>query len=118
MGAIRRAKIPMYECTVTIHLEDDLEPLYIKLCQKLKLPYEAGSMAGAVITAQVDHYHFLLSTQHLNHNTIGHELHHLVINIMKDRGIKEEESSAWLSGYLNDLIYKTLEKHKLYPFNG
>lgn len=118
MKVIKKAKIPMYDCTVSIIVNDNIAKTYENLCKKFKLKFEPGEMAGAVVTNDVDHYYFLLSTNHLNHNTIGHELHHLVVNMTKDRGITEEESSAWISGYLNDLIYKTLEKNNLYPFNG
>ena len=116
MSTVRRTKLPLYDCKVSIVIDDNLEPVYERLCKKFKLKFEPGNMEGAVVTGDMDHYYLLLSLPHLSHNAIGHELHHLVTNIMKDRGIVEEESSAWLSGYLNDLIYKTLENKKLYPF--
>lgn len=108
----------MYACTVNIYVEDDIEKTYKKLCKKYKIDCEDGFMAGVVIPGELNNYHYLLSKHYVDHNTIGHELHHLVIKIMKDRGITDEESSAWLSGYLNNIIYKSLEKKKLYPFHG
>lgn len=107
----------MYNCKVNIIIDSNIEKHYERLCKKLKLKYEEGNMEGAVLTGDIDVYYLLLSREHLSHNVIGHELHHLVFNIIKDRGISDEEASAWISGHLNEQVYRLMETKKLYPFN-
>ena len=107
----------MYGCKVTIIIDADIEKHYTKLCKKFKLKYEEGSMEGAVVSGDMDLYYFLLSANHLSHNVIAHELYHLVFHIIKDRGILDEEASAWIAGHLSEQVYNLIETKKLYPFN-
>jgi len=118
MPVLTNTKMPIYNCVISIIVEneDDIENSYKRICKKCNMNFEAGNMEGAVISGDMDKYYLLLNKSHLSHNLIGHELYHLLYHILKDRAITDEESSAWISGYLNNLIYKTLERQQLYPF--
>jgi hypothetical protein len=62
-------------------------------------------------------YYIVLLEKALSHNLISHELYHLTNRITKDIEITDEESGAWLSGFLAEKIYKVLQA-KNYKIQG
>ena len=49
----------------------------------------------------------------LSHNLLAHEIFHLTHMITKDIDINDEESQAWLNGYLTEQVYKILNKKNI-----
>jgi hypothetical protein len=49
---------------------------------------------------------------------IGHEIFHAVNTIQRDREITDEESGAWLIGYVSEFVYKFLKKKKIEVTDG
>jgi len=58
-------------------------------------------------------YYVALSRKFLNHNLIAHETFHLAYKIMENLNIEDEEATAWLIGYLTELIYGFLYENKI-----
>jgi len=58
-------------------------------------------------------YYMALSGNFLSHNLIAHETFHLAYKITENSGIQNEEASAWLIGYLTELIYGFLYESKI-----
>ena len=42
----------------------------------------------------------------MTHNTIAHEIYHVVVRVTEDRDIVDEESQAWLAGLITEKMYK------------
>jgi hypothetical protein len=49
----------------------------------------------------------------ISHNLIAHELFHLAQMVTKDIDIEDEESQAWLNGYVTENVYKLLHKKNI-----
>lgn len=64
-------------------------------------------------TNNIFKYYVALSKNFINHNLIAHETFHLASKIMENCGIQNEEATAWLIGYLTDLIYRFLYENKI-----
>lgn len=106
-------KNKMYDFSLTIVIDKDITPLYRKLCKKHGFDYNVKFVAGGVISGVMTRYYLLLSHDFLTYNTITHELYHLVSEIGHDRDIKEEESRAWIIGFLADQVFAFIHKSGL-----
>lgn len=84
--------------------------VYKKLKQNEKFSDEAE---GVVFTFDIDSYYIILDEIYLSHNTIAHEIYHAVVKVTEDRDIVDEESQAWLMGYLTEVMYKHIYKSGL-----
>ena len=110
----KKIKIEQYSCEliliVTDKIKEDTNKILKDANSKIKVDYE---IEGIFLFHDIDKYYLLLSTQHLTHNTISHEVYHAVVRITEDRDISDEETQAWLMGYLIGTIYKYLETKKI-----
>lgn len=68
---------------------------------------------GCMILCSMSKYYMLINSNYLTVDTIAHELYHCVCNIAGDRGIFEEESRAWLQGFIAQQIYNFLKDKKI-----
>lgn len=115
----KQLKIPNYNCTIHIMVTDEIVKEANKLFKKYKAPHRwKDAVEGTLITDDLQDYYLLLNTEYLTYNTITHENFHAAMHITKDRGIFEEESQAWLNGYINENVFKFLEKKKFTITHG
>lgn len=113
MTTKRTIKLQTYNCDVVFILTDTVrnEALKIyKLNNALESIFEDGDAEGLVFSFDLDRYYFIINLNYLTHNTIAHELHHVVMRLTRDRGVFEEEAQCWVSGHLAQEIYKFLHK--------
>jgi len=112
MKKSRTFKLATYNCNVifiiTEELKKEVNRIYKKHSNKEIFNDEAE---GILITLDIDNYYIVLDTQYLSHNTIAHELYHAVVKVTEDRDIVDEESQAWLMGYLTEEVYKFIDKN-------
>lgn len=111
MKYLKTITLPLYQCKIKLNISStinkEINNAYIK--NKLK-PIDVGNVYGVVIGFDIDTYYiFLNSNFPLTHGTLAHEILHLVESISKERDVLEEESKAWLCGYITDEIYNYLE---------
>lgn len=45
-----------------------------------------------------------------SHSNIAHEINHLVTNILEKKGIFNDETRAYITGYITGKFYKKIEK--------
>lgn len=113
MKTQKKIKLLTYSCNVFIIITDELKnqvnSLYKKFKNNDQFNYEAE---GVVVTFDIDNYYVILDKVYLSHNTIAHELYHAVVKVTEDREIVDEESQAWLMGYLTEEVYKFIERKK------
>jgi hypothetical protein len=95
---------------VTDQLESEMNRLYKKHKTGETFDIEAE---GCVFSPTMYEIYLVIDLKYLTHNTISHEVFHVVNNINDDRDIVDEESGAWLTGYVSEFIYKFLKKKKI-----
>jgi len=100
-------KLDTYNCDVVINISDDIiteaKKIYKKLDQQF---FFDGAAEGLVINLNIDKYYLLIDSHYLTHNTIAHEIYHVVVRVTEDRDIVDEESQAWLAGIITEKMYK------------
>ena len=112
-------KLPMYSCRVVLVIAEHVAAEATKLIKKHKLEMEfEGDAEGTVITPDIDLYYLVIGSKYITHNTLSHELYHVVKAVLRDRGIGDEEAGAWLMGHLTEFVYKTLDKKKYQVKHG
>jgi hypothetical protein len=74
---------------------------------------DSSEAEGITITITGKLYVVMIDWKYLSHNTIAHELYHVTRRITDDRDISDEESVAWLAGYLSQEFYKFLGSSKV-----
>lgn len=110
--------IPMYDCKIELTIQSNITSKFQSLCKKLNGEIITYSVAGAVVSKDMNKYYILLDSDKLSHNLISHELYHLTASILEDRAIEDEETGAWLSGHLASTIYRFIDKKKLNVIYG
>lgn len=111
---IKNIKLPMYNCVVHFIATSDLDSVVAGVFKKYKLEKDFDTAAeGIVISPDISDYYMIIDLKYLSHNTISHEMYHCVVRITEDRGIIDEETQAWLSGHLTEIVYKFLDKKNL-----
>lgn len=112
-------KIHPFSCKVHFIVTDEVREEMNKLYKKHKggEKFEAD-VEGCVFSPMLHDVYILIDIKYLTHNTIGHEIFHAVNTIQRDREITDEESGAWLIGYVSEFVYKFLKKKKIEVTDG
>lgn len=103
-------KIPLYEAKVIILVATDMGELQEYILKKTKMVANLADTHGCVFLWGDGEYVLTLREGSLSHNLIAHELFHLTLHVTNDIDIEDEESQAWLVGYLTENVYKILKK--------
>jgi len=104
--------IPIYNTSVNVFVVEHMDYMQ-ELLDKKKLAVDVSGCDGCVFQLSHDdkfQYYIVLVKEKLSHNLIAHEIFHLGTNMTHDIEISEDESRAWLIGYLTQEIYKILLK--------
>jgi hypothetical protein len=113
MKASKKIKIITYNCTVTFIVTDDIHSELKKIYKAHNIDEEIDAEAeGLLVTADISTYYLLVDVEFLTHNTIAHEIFHVVKKMTESREIFEEEAQAWIAGHIANDIYKFLDKKK------
>ena len=106
MKKSKRIKLDTYNCFVTVTITDKVKSvmngIYKKFNKKDQFTIE---VEGVVVSFDIDQYYIIIDKEYLNYNTISHELFHAVVKVTEEREIVDEESQAWLMGYLAQIVY-------------
>jgi len=108
----KKIKVGVYDANVVFMVTDSMEEVAIKTFRKTKEIWSIEDADGCVFYTTGLYYLVLLQEQ-ISHNLIAHEIFHLSTRICEDRYIEDEETKAWLTGYLTENIYKFLDKKKI-----
>ena len=104
----------IYNCKVNFIITQDISKEVKRIAKKHKFNFELEcEVEGIVFYFDISEYYLLINSTYLTHNTIAHEIYHLVIKVTELRDITDEESQAWLCGKITQDIYKHLEKNKI-----
>ena len=103
-------KVPLYECKVVLIVTSSMEELQQHVRKKKKANVDVLDTYGVVFNWGNAEYVLALHEASLSHNLVAHELFHMTMAITNDIDIADEESQAWLNGYLTEQVYKKLKK--------
>ena len=107
-------KLNIYNCKVNFILSLDINKDIAKISKKNKHAFTIDyEVEGIVFYFNISEYFILINDDYLTHNTLAHEIYHLVVKVTEPRDITDEESQAWLCGKLTQDIYKFLEQNKV-----
>ena len=119
MKLTKKFKLDTYTCEVELIITDNLIDEVNKIYKKFKLSEKFDEPSeGLTLTIDLDKYYIIINNEYLTHNTIAHEVYHLVVQVTEDRDIKDQEAQAWLCGHITEIVYKFLEKKKLIIKHG
>lgn len=104
-------KIQLYEASVVLLVAKSMETLENMVKKKTKSNnLDIKDTYGCAFSWGNSEYILALHEESLSHNLIAHEIFHLAIMITNDIDIEDEESQAWLIGYITEQVYKILKK--------
>jgi hypothetical protein len=119
MKLSKKIKLSTYNCNLHFIITDNLTREVNKVYKNYNMSEDfKDSAEGVVISLDIDDYTFILSNEYITHNTIAHEVYHVVVKVTEDRGVIDEEAQAWLAGYVTGEIYKFLQKKNLKITHG
>jgi len=106
--------IETFSCNLEFVISDKINIDISNVYKKYNVrSLEESTIEGILICGELSKYYLLIDLQYLSHNTIAHEIYHAVVRITEDRDIVDEETQAWLCGFLSDKVYSFLKKKKL-----
>jgi hypothetical protein len=110
MRIVKKINVNMYSCSILFVLTDEMgkseKYLQKKYAKGTLIPgTPAAEAEGITITVDGGLYIVMIDAKFLNHNTIGHELFHATKRMTEDREITDEETCAWLMGFLCQEFY-------------
>lgn len=109
----KKISIKAFGCSVLLILTDRLHLAEKHVHKKYKTsekPCEDGEAEGVTISVGFDLYVMILDMKHISYNLVGHEVCHVVQRITNDRDITDEETMAWLTGYLCEEVHTFINK--------
>lgn len=109
----RKITVPIYEAVVNLCIVERMEDMQEYLDKRVKGAIDVLGAVGCVFdmfTKNGPEYFIVFMGSEVSHNLIAHEVHHLAIKITRDINITDEETTAWLVGYLTENLYKILKK--------
>ena len=108
----------MYSCSILFVVTNEMgkseKYLQKKYAKGTLVPgTPAAEAEGITITVDGNLNIVMIDAKFLNHNTIGHELFHATKRMAEDRDITDEETCAWLMGFLCQEFYKFIGSEKV-----
>lgn len=103
-------KVAVYDVTVVILVLPNMIDLEKIVLKKTKSSIDTDRVEGITFTWGNSEYVVAFEQDKLSHNLINHELFHLTKNITEHIDITDEESQAWLMGFLSENVYRVLKK--------
>lgn len=114
-------KLQTYSCQLTFIITDKINLETKKIYKKYNIKIEEDDdteSEGVVLSPDIDKYYLLIDLKYLSHNTLAHEIYHVVVKVTEERDVVDEEAQAWLAGHIAGEIYKFLDKKKFQIKHG
>jgi hypothetical protein len=114
----KKINVNTFSCDVIYIVADNIFKVENLLHKKYggEKPKEDDTVEGYTITINAGLYVVVLDYRFLTHNLIGHEIYHVTHRICIDRDIEDEETMAWLNGYLHEEFYNFISTQKFKTF--
>jgi hypothetical protein len=113
-------KIPVYQCSCHIIINDEIEKTVNSYVKKNKWNQDLAIKVGeevhgyALSNGDVKNYYIFYSIHSLTSNYICHEISHLIDYILDEKDIERSgEARAYLTGHISEKIFEFVIKNKL-----
>lgn len=111
---LKKIKIDVFSSTLYFIVTEDIEEEIKRLEKRLKIEIDFdGAVEAFFVSAKKRNYYIVIQKNCLSYNTIGHEIFHATIGILETKYIEDEETKAWLCGYLTEEVFKSIDKEDL-----
>lgn len=113
MNYSKIVSISTFSCKLKIIITDNINKNTKNIYKKYNITYNENiELEGVFISTNGEIYYLLINEKYLTHNTIAHETFHASCAIAEDRDIEDEETKAWLCGYITQNIYDFIKLKK------
>ena len=114
MRHLKTLHLKMFDSDLKLIICPDIEKEFNSLVKKKDLNLNfSGDAGGLAFSYDIHEYYIMLRDDAVAHSFIAHEIFHIVEKITKDRGIRDEESRAYLCGYITKMVYDYLKKRRI-----
>jgi frataxin-like iron-binding protein CyaY len=115
MKLSKTVSVNTYACSIQFIITDNIKKTEKELIKKHQLPDadDTGEAEGFTLSITNSLYIIVLDIAYLNHNTAAHEMYHATQTIGRHRDIKDEETLAWVAGFIAEEFYKFLGTEKV-----
>jgi hypothetical protein len=120
MRFFKSIPVKMYDSDLKFIICEDMGKEFNRIAKRkkdLNVSF-SGDAGGLAFSYSIHEYYVLLRADSVAHSYIAHEVLHIVERMTKDRGIRDEESRAYLCGFLTKMVYESLHKAKIKVANG
>ena len=103
--------VDLYNSIISLCIVESMDDMQNYLTRKKQF-IDVSNAEGCVFEMYTEkgvEYYIVFEQKHLSHNLIAHEVHHLAMKVVAGAGVTDEESTAWLVGFLTEKIYKKLK---------
>lgn len=114
-------KIPIYNCTVHVIIDENIEKVINRYIKKHKLNKElliaeGDEVHGYVISKHdVTNYYVFYAVKSLTVTYLTHEISHVVDDILTEKGIEQNgEARCYLTGYISQQIFDFVMRKELF----
>lgn len=111
---VSNVKIPIYEINLTIVVEKDFNIVNKTFKLGLEENEKDVNAPHAWTVNKEDEIYLLLNPNHLDYNTLCHELTHILLFVADQRNIEldveNDEPLAYLNGYIGEKVFKFADK--------
>lgn len=111
----KKINIKAFECSVLLIVTDNVSKAEKAIHRKHKteeIATDEGYVDGLTISVNFNLYVVILDRSSASYNLVGHEVCHAVQRIAGDREITDDETMAWLTGYLCEEVHTFINKIK------
>lgn len=110
-------RIDLFNCQLVFMITSDCGTTYRDMLQKYKCESdpqwkEFSGCCGMYFKACKINF-ILIDEQKVNFNTICHEIYHAAVGITAWRHITDEETTAWVVGYISGQIFKFINSKSI-----
>jgi len=114
----KKINVNTFSCDVVYIVSDNIYKVEDFLHKKYggEKPKEDDPAEGYTVTVNSTLYVMVLDYRFMTNNLIGHEIYHVTHRICGDRDIEDEETMAWLNGYLHEEFYNFIRTPKFKAF--
>lgn len=111
----KKLSLPIYDTSVNLFVVPTMDHMQAYLDKRPNALIDVSDSYGCVFDLYEKNnreYYIVYVEDKLSVNLISHEVYHLATRILRDIGITDEESTAWLIGHLTERTYKILRQKK------
>ena len=114
----KKINIDVFSRSLEFIITEDMIKEIEFLKKRDKIDLDLVDAEGICIPGNNGKYYILIHKSCVSYNTISHEIFHASSGICEDINIEDEETKAWVCGYLSGSIYRHLAEQNITIIHG